>query len=198
MKIERKNAKQKGEGQVLENIKAWLNDPDTNELSEKDKEILERLDFAYDQLKIDPPKIVARKMAAKFGYSVRNAQYDIQKCKILFNPINRRDVEWIRNFIIEDAILQIKAAREKLDMRAWNNARSQLLKLYIAEQKDKAEIDPEMLGNNKYYITVNFGNAAKKIDMNKLHELPEDKRLKLTEFLYSDINIEDAKEIMNS
>ena len=186
------------ENTALEHIQAWLREPGTMELSEKETEIYDRLDYCYDQLKIDRPVVVARKLMQKYGYTDRTAYADIQRCQKLFNPINRRDLEWIRNFIVDDAILQIQVAREKFDQKAWQRARADLLKMYEIDKRDKAVIDPDMLGRNNYFITINFGSEAKKIDMNELHKLPVDKRIKLTEFLFQDVDIEDAKIIMES
>ncbi len=186
------------ENTALEHIQAWLREPGTEELSAKEIEIYDRLDFCYDQLKIDRPVVVARKLMKKYGYTDRSAYYDIQRCQKLFNPINRRDLEWIRNFIVDDAILQIQVAREKFDQRAWNRARADLIKMYAIDKKDKAAIDPEMLGRNNYYITINYGAKAKKINMDELHKLPVNKRVELTSFLFQDVEIEDAKVIMES
>lgn len=181
-----------------ERIRAWLDDPETTELSENDKKIWERLDYAYDQLKITQPANVARRMQKKFGISYSQARRDIRTCERILSPANRRDADWLRNFIIEDAIKQIKSAEEKGDHKSWQRARADLIRMYSLEKDDQGQINPQELGNNTYYVLVNLGHKAEKIDMNKIHKLPEQRKVELTSELFRDIDIEEAKIIQNS
>jgi len=188
----------KAEDITLDRIRAWLNEPGAPELSETDRKIYDRLDFCYDQLKIEKPSSVIRRLIKKFEISQAQAYKDLTNCQKLLNPINRRELEWIRNFIVDDAILQMKVAKDRVDMKAWEKARGDLIRIYAIEKEDKTGIDPELLGNNQYFVAINFGEKAEMIDLNKLHKLPVEKRVKLSEFLYHDIEIEDAKFIMES
>jgi len=182
----------------FEKIRAWLNEPDAEEITPEQRLIYDRWDFAYDQLKLERPPSVARRLMLKYGVSRSTAYNDIGWCQKLLNPINRRDLEWVRNYLVEDAILQVNAARTALDMRAWDKASTRLLKLYAIERDEKDGIDPELLGNNNYYITVNFGDKVEKINLDELSKLPEKKRMSLTEAMFGEIDIEDAKTIMES
>lgn len=183
---------------TLDRIRAWLNEPGSQELSDIDRAIYDRWDYAYDQLKIEKPSAVVNRLIGKFDISKAQAYVDIKNCQTLLNPINRRDLDWIRNFIVEDAMLQIKVAKQRFDLKAWEKARTDLLRIYAIEKEDKAGIDPELLGRNEYYVTINFGNNAEKINLNEIHKLPTNKRVQLTEFLYNDIEAEDAKFILES
>jgi len=188
----------KAEDITIDRLRAWLNDPGTEELSPKDREIYNRWDYAYDQLKIETPSSVINRLVSKFSISKAQAYRDLQHCQKLLNPINRHDLDWIRNFIIEDALLQIEVARENVDHKTWQKARADLIRIYMIEKGDKAAIDPELLGRNEYFITINFGDNVEKINMNELHKLPVNKRVELTNFLFNDIDIEDAKFIIES
>ncbi|MDF1546410.1 MAG: hypothetical protein P1P88_01220 [Bacteroidales bacterium] len=188
----------KAENITLDRIRAWLNDPDSSELSETDRAIYDRWDFAYDQLKIEKPAAVINRLMVKFDISKAQAYVDIRNCQRLLNPINRRDSDWLRNFIVDDAILQIKVARERVDSRAWQKARADLIRIYAIEKDDNKGIDPELLGGNEYFITINFGDHIEKINMNELHKMPLNKRIEKTEFLFQDIDEEDAKFILES
>jgi len=183
---------------TFEKIRGWLNDSNAPALSELEKAIYERLDYAYDQLKIEPPSSVVSRLMRKFDISKNQAYRDIRDAQKLLNPINRQDLEWIRNFIIDDALLHIKVARERIDNRSWQKARADLIRIYAIEKSEKATIDPEMLGRNEYFVTINFGSHAEKINLNKLHELPDNRRIQLTDFLFADAQIEDVEFIMNS
>jgi hypothetical protein len=188
----------KAEHITLDRIRSWLNDPDSETLSPKDREIYDRWDYAYDQLKIEKPAAVANRLMQKFNIKRSQAFKDILDCQRLLNPVNRRDLEWIRNYIVDDAILQMKVAKEALDFKAWEKARADLIKIYAIEKNDIVGIDPELLGNNQYYIQLNVNNENKVIDMTKIHKLPEKKREELCEFLFQDIDIDDAEEMMKS
>jgi len=181
-----------------EKIRAWLNDPEAEELTAEQRHIYARWDYAYDQLKLENTAAVARRLMMKFKISRATAYNDIQYCNLLLNPINRRDAEWLHNFIVEDAILQIKAAREKIDMKAWQKARADLIKIYAINKANQSEFNPAQLGNNNYYIAINFGNEIEKINTNELDQLPENKKTDLINLLYKDIDISDAESIMNS
>lgn len=188
----------KAEDITLDRIRAWLNDPEAGELNATDRAIYDRWDFAYDQLKIEKPAAVVNRMIKRFEICKAQAYRDIQNCQKLLNPINRHDLDWVRNFIIEDALLQIKVARDRVDSRAWQKARADLIRMYAIEKEDNKGIDPELLGNNEYYITINFGDKLEKINLNELHKMPVNKRVDKTEFLFRDIDVDDAKFILGS
>lgn len=188
----------KAEDITLDRIRAWLNDPESGELSDKDREIYNRWDYAYDQLKTEKPAAVVNRLIAKFGVSRPQAYRDIKSCQRLLNPVNRRDVDWLRNFIVDDAILQIKVARDSLDTKAWQKARADLIKIYAIEKDEKAGLDPELLGRNEYFVAINFGDKIEKINLGELHKMPANKRQELTEFLFNDIDEKGAEFILES
>lgn len=183
---------------TFDRIRQWIDNPDSTELSQKDKEIYTRWDFAYDQLKTNKPAAVTNRMVKKFNISESQARKDIRHANQLLNPINRRDSEWIRNYIVEDAMDQIEIARQKQDMKAWQKARMDLIKIYQIDKEDKENIDPDALGQNNYFITIIQGGQARKINIDKLQSLPEDKRIEYTEFLFEEIEDTEAEEIMKS
>ncbi len=184
---------------TFDKIRNWINNPDDIGLSESDKRIYTRWDYAYDQLKIEKPSAVVNRLVKKFGISHTLAYWDIRQAQKLFNPVIRRETEWLRDIIVEDALLQMQVAKEMLDSRAWREARQDLIKIYAIDKANVEGIDPKMLGKNNYYILVNINNKVKKLDFNKLNELPVDKRIELTDdFLYKELDSEaEAKDIMN-
>jgi len=182
----------------LEKLRAWLNDPNTSHLTEDEKQAWERIDFAYDQLKIETPPHVVNRMMKKFNITRAQASRDLQLCNSLLAPQNRIDLGWLRNFIIDDALLQIKVAQETLDHKAWTSGRNTLEKVYLQELSTQAPIDPELLGGNNYFALINMNGQLQKIDLNKVVEMPQTRREKLTEFIFEDISEDTAKIMLES
>ena len=183
---------------TFDKIRAWVDNPDCDDLSVKDKDILARWDYAYDQLKISKPAQVVNRLIKKFEIKVSQAYLDIRNANKLFNPVNRRSKEWLRNFIVEDAILQMETAKSNLDQRAWQLARQDLIKIYALEKGDEDGIDPSLLGNNNYFIAINIDSKIEKIDYDKLHGMPMERKQELTNFLFPEIEDADVIDIMNS
>ncbi|MCF8219667.1 MAG: hypothetical protein K9J21_11900 [Bacteroidales bacterium] len=189
----------KAEDITFNRIREWLNDPNPQNLSDKDREIYERWDFAYDQLKYERPAAVVNRIKKKFGVHENTARSDVKNAQRLFNPTLRIEAEWLEKYIIDDAKLQIQAAREAADFKAWNSARNSLIKMYELLKDKQAKIDPNQLGNNQYVLAVNFGDTYQKIDVNKLFSLQNDDKGRITELLYKPIeNTDEAENIMKS
>jgi len=163
-----------------------------------EQEVLSRLSFAYDQLKYESAKTTAARLQQKFGISVRQAFYDIQRCKTLFNPIFKADIDWLENFILEDAKCQMVSAKAEGNHSAWMGARTHLLKMYAMLKANDTGFDIDKMGNNNYYVVVASDNKAIKLDLDKVHELPINERVELSHsILLREIDAEEAELIMN-
>jgi len=184
---------------TFDKIRAWLNNSETVELSDNDKKIYERWDYAYDQLKVEKPAAVVQRLKTKFGISTALAYKDLRDCQKLLSPANRRDADWIQNFIIEELMLQIKVGRESLDKTLWQKATENLTKIWQTLKGDTNELDTELLGNNKYFIVIGNKSEVQKIDYDKISELPTEKLVEITDFLFSELESEkEAESIMKS
>ena len=192
------NKKTRVEDMSVDMIRSWIANPDTVELSPIQKTILERIDFAYDNLKIEPSHKVVKKIVYKFKVSFETALLDVERCKKIFNPTLRVDAEWLEQFIVNDALKQIKACQKMLDHKHWQAARADLLKIYAHIKQAGDKIDPSILGDNNYFMVVNFGSNAQKIDYNKLNSLPIQERVELTDFLFQDADEVQIEEILES
>lgn len=182
----------------LDRIRAWIENPDTEELSEVDKRILERIDFAYNLLKIEPPHKVIKNIVNRYKVSYDTACRDVEFTNKLWNPRLRITSEWLEQFIINDALSQMKACKQMLDMSTWQKTRADLIKVYTAMIGRQAPIDPQLLGHNNYFLAINFGGQVEKIDANKLNQLPAGKREELAEMLFPDIEDIEVESVMNS
>jgi len=185
---------------IYEYIANWVNTPHHPQLNERQQNVFDRMSFAYDQLKLESPTTVVNRIVKKFNVKPSTARMDIQKCQAIFSPQLIRTAEWLENFIIEDAMKQIKVAQELLDMKAWQTARADLIKIYAKKIDRKQKINPSDLGHNQYYITVNFGNKyIEKLDLLKLHEMPIAQKMKrIANYLYQDKDIQEITEIIES
>lgn len=189
--------RKKTEELTLDRLRAFVNG-DYDKISDKDKKILLRLDFAYDQLKNETRANTVKRIVWKFKVSERQAQVDVKDCLRLFVPINRVDVEWLGNFIIEDAKLQLLGARAEGNHNARIKARAHLMKMFIVAKSEQSEIDPDMLGNNNYYVVVSNGDKMIQFNLDELNSLPLNKKMEITEdILFEEIDEEKAKLMMN-
>ena len=183
---------------TFDKIRQWVDNPDADDLSQKDKDIYERWTFAYDQLVHERTSAVVNRMMRKFDLSKAQAYLDITNCKKLLNPLYRKDTEWLRNFIIDDNILQIKVAKGINDAKAWQKANANLIRMYAIEKADKEGIDPNLLGNNSYYVMLNNGGETRKLDLDKIAQMDPGAKEKMTDYLFEDIDNDKAEFLINS
>ncbi|MEA1971976.1 MAG: hypothetical protein U9N34_01565, partial [Candidatus Cloacimonadota bacterium] len=112
---------------TFDRIRQWIDNPEYSDLSEKDKLIWARWDFAYDQLKQETNPVVVNRLMHKFEISQAQAYNDIHNSQKLLSPINRRESSWLRNFLIEDALQRRKYAVETSNQKAWAEASNTIL-----------------------------------------------------------------------
>jgi hypothetical protein len=183
---------------TFDRIRAYIDNQDSAPLSVKDKELLDRWDFAYDNLKISSRSAVVSRLMKKYDIAQMTAYKDVLSAERLFGAINRRSPEWLRDFIVEDAVKHLRYATETNNDKARIEARNTLLKVYALDKNDVEGIDPKLLGNNNYFIAVNFGDRVEKINYDKLMEMPTEKKMKMTDFLFQDIDDVECEKIMQS
>lgn len=181
----------------LYKLRAYI-DGKTEYLSPIEQAQLDRLYFAYDQLKTESIWNAAKRIQRRFDVSISQAHRDVHDCKKLFNPTNKHDIDWIENFLIEDIKLQMNVAKAEQNHTAWANARTHLLRMYAIMSKKELGIDPEILGNNSYFAVAIANNQIIKLNLDEVFKLPENERLELSSsILYSEIDAETAKKMMD-
>lgn len=192
--------KQLAELTNYDRIKAWMLEPEKSKaLTPTDKEVLERWDFADTQLRRFPKKkMVAEMIRKKFKGSVSRAYLDIYNAQRLFGSVHPFQKEWWRNFLIEDILVLLEAARKRADLKAWNAAHANLIKAAGLEKVDEDKVDPEIISKHNFFTVIQIGNANFKIDLDTFHSLPLVTRDKIIKELDKEIGEDIAFEIMES
>ncbi len=180
-------------------IQKWINDPDSNKISESDKKIFDRLDFADTQLRRKPrKKEAAQLIAAKFNITLRQAYNDLWYAQKLFGSIHPFNKDWWRNWLIEDIVTLIESCKVTGDLKTWASAHANLVKAIGLDQKEEIPIDPEILSQHNYYTVINVDNKSIKIGLEDLIKIPLSSRKRVLDALNKPIDESEALEIMNS
>jgi len=183
----------------LDKIKKWVQDPETSRISESDKKIFDRLDFADTQLRRKPrKKEVANLIVAKYGITLRQAYNDIWSAQKLFGSVYPINKDWWRNWLIDDILLLIDSSKATKDLKSWASAQANLIKALALDQKDDPNVDPEILGKHNFYTVININNKTIKLNMQDFQKIPVSYRKKVIDALNIPIDESDAVEIMRS
>jgi len=184
-------------------IEKWLHNPETPAISENDKKIYDRMKFAYDGLQRHPKKHVATSLQRVFGISHSLAYYDINNAVKLFNPINRQDKEFIKIWIIERLMTDIRIMRAKdhltaTEYKALQGLYASLIKVSGNDRKeDGDEIDPDLLGNNTLIANFVINNRNIQINFDDINSKPATKEM-LMQNIDQDISFEEAKTLLEN
>ena len=186
------------------NIYKWINNPTAPELTQKDKDFYDRLVFAYEQLRIESKSNTVARLIKRYSLSQSQAYKDINNAIALFNPIYLQDKEFVKVFLIENIMRNIR----RLDMadndrpykfKMLDRLYSQLYKVAGLDQNNE-KIDPEMLGGNKFYAQFIFNNTEQQVfvDFDNKKAVPEKTQKELIEFSYENIDINQATEFLET
>ena len=108
-------------------------------------------------------------------------------CQRLFAPSMGYDIDFLKNFIITDALQQIKIATTgTINHKAWTEARNTLVKMYTLDKQDGEQISPEMLGHNTYIVTLPDDNKIIKQNLFEMDKLSATRRDEIVSKLFSD------------
>jgi len=109
------------------------------------------------------------------------------------------DYDFWHTWLINDIIKNIERCRSARTVKADRVIAMEHANLIKAlGEKPPKEIDPKLVEQHTFILTVNINGAPTNIDLLKFLALPEGTRKKVTDALISDIGIEDAEEIMTS
>lgn len=181
----------------LHKLRAFV-DGKTDMLKPSEQAQLDRMHFAYTQLRYESTRATVRRIVQKYNVTERQAFKDIAQCKKLFVPLYKDDIDWLEHYIIEDIKKSIQAFQVEGNASAWNNARAQLIKMYTIMAARDTNFDIDKLGNNNYFVVVGNEGELQKIDLDKIYELPTNERVKISHsFLKNEISAEEAQKIMN-
>ncbi|MEA3378524.1 MAG: hypothetical protein U9Q69_02680 [Nanoarchaeota archaeon] len=206
--------KYKAENQRFERIKNWALSQEENgrQLSEHDKRAFERYDSADNLLRKYPvKKHVAELLKKKYDISTASAYRDIEAAETIFNSVNRINKEFLKRWLIEDAMTLIAKAKGQkkriledgtvqdaidTDFKAWNQAHSNLIKILGFDREDSQLPDPALFEQHNYYAVIMINGTPKKMTEKQFLELPTAKKNEVIEGFYAPIDEKDAKKIM--
>ena len=174
----------------------WVMNRDSVYISDKDKEIFDRLDFCDNQLrKYSKQRDVESMMRVKYpNISITQIKNDIACTKRLFSVINTFNKDYEKLFLLEDIKDTMIQARKKGDLNARTKAQknySQVLGL------DKDDIDESKLENHQYVLTIATKESVLKINLLEIGELPFTSKKRISDSLESDMSVDDAYLILN-
>ena len=177
-------------------LRSFMNSDD-GELAHKDKIILERWKFAYDQLQIEKKHHVALRLQKIYPISQSLAYKDINNARKLFNPLNRHDIEferiWLVNMIKGDILTAQKIANIERRLRLTDRLYERYYKALGLDKDEIERIDPELLGGNTLVAQFNLNNTVINMNLDENRVIPKALKDELMTAMYEDISIEDAQ-----
>jgi hypothetical protein len=187
---------------TYDKIVAHCLDPDKSPLSKEHQNIFNRWNVADDLLRRYPKDKQAMIMLRKKfpDLSIPHAYVDLQNAKKLFNYTNPVNKEFIRRWVIQDCLTMIELTKSmgSRGLKAWNNARLQLIKAAQLEESDKLLPDPEILESHQFFTVINIKGQHIKLDLDAFNKLPISTRKDLADLIHAPITEDQAAEIMDS
>lgn len=156
-------------------------------LSDRQKELFERLKSINRWLMKNPPGVVVRMIRNTFtsenGHAVseRTAYRYIQYSKDLFNSISTaKDSDFGARLVMEWAYEARELAIRRKDARAYVSLLKVLIDAFGLKDANGLQIDPEDLQQNNFYVQLNIigsdGQTRERIDLNNIDHIPEEQR----------------------
>ena len=183
-----------------EKIKAHILDPANSPLTEEHQEQLNRvLSIArlLDRYPIQK-NAVALHMQKYKNIKQRQAYEDCHIAMRLFHTIHTFDFDFWHQWLINDIVRNMEYCRKMKNdpkaLRVLALEHTNLMK--VLGEKPVKEIDPKLVESNTFIIPIQINNQTHTFDLMKFLKLPEDMRQRVAAALVTEINITDAKEIM--
>lgn len=188
------------EDHKYEKIKAHVLDPNNSPLEPEHQVQLDRIMSMAKLLDRYPiqKNAVAIHLQKYKDIKLRQAYEDCRMAMRLFNTIHTFDYDFWHQWLINDIIRNMEYCRKlKDDPKALRVLAMEHLNLIRALGERPADkLDPKIYESNTFIIPIQINNQTHTFDLMKFLKLPEEMRQKVASALVTDINIEDAKEIM--
>ncbi|MDL2312988.1 hypothetical protein LJC68_08955 [Bacteroidales bacterium OttesenSCG-928-B11] len=180
----------------FEAVSLYYSTGNSESLSEKQKEILDRLRTAHAILRKYPRKSVAAlKLQARYPHiSKEQAFVDIRNACKFWNKYDSVDRDFLEGWFLDWLMKEIADPATSDTARAKNIA---TLQKFLA-QLPPVKIDPKLMESNQIFIQFNFKDREFCMPENLLQRLPADVRSQLMGNLRDEIGEDTAFEILNS
>jgi hypothetical protein len=189
------------EDQKYELIKAHVLDPDHSPLKPADQLQMNRVMSMARLLDRHPIQSDAVKLHLKKYTDIKRTQaYEDSRIAIrLFNTMHTFDYEFWHKWLIEDIVRNIDISKRRNNVKGDRVVAVEHNNLIKAlGEKPLKEIDPRLIEQHTFILTININGVPTNIDLMKFLALPEDLRKKVSDALIPDINIQEAEVIMES
>jgi hypothetical protein len=179
-------------------IKGHLQNPESVVLSEEHRKMLDRIFSMQRVLQRWPqPRTALAIHRSKFPeISRRTAYNDMQYARELENTYHTFDYDFWNNWLIQDVIDQIQAAKAKGDMKAWAAGHANLKK--AIGERPMEEMDPKLLEKHTFIINVKGMKDGVQINIDNLDQLSTLQRKEIADAVWEEIDENQAKQILES
>jgi hypothetical protein len=189
------------EDQKYDKIKAHILHPDESPLPADQQEQLNRVLSIARVLDTNPIDRHAVAIHLKKYKSIKRTQAyeDCRLAKKLFNTIHTNDYDFWQTWLINDISESIKRCKRMHNVKAERIIAilyGQLIK--ALGEKPVQEIDPKLVEQHTFIITININGVPTNIDLMKFLEVPVSVRRKLTDAIITDIDEIEAAQIIES
>lgn len=186
-----------------EEIKGYMLDPDSSELSPEKREMLDRVISASKILDKNPIQrhAVALHQQKYPNISRAQAYRDLSMAVRVFNTLHTFDYDFWRTWLINDIVTNIENARKLQSDKGYRVVAMEHANLIKAIGERPEELpDPKRNEKHQFYILIQNDNRQIKIDMNNLKDLPAAALQELNRAIYggNEITEADAEEMLNT
>lgn len=184
-------------------IKGYMLNPETSELPEEQRELLDRVISATKVLDKNPiqKQAVALHQQKYPDISRAQAYEDLRLGVRLFNTLHSFDYDLWRTWLLNDIVRNIencRNAKSDKDRRVIAMEHANLIKAIGEKPQDLP--DPKRNEKHQFYILIQNNNQQIKVDLNSLKDLPTAALQELNRAIYggNEITDVDVEELMNS
>jgi hypothetical protein len=189
------------EDQKYELIKAHVLDPANSPLPPDQQELFSRVMSMAGTLDRYPIVRQAVQIHLKKYKGIKRSQayIDADLARRLFPTIYNNQYEFWQTWLINDIAESIRRCKTYHNVKA-EKVLASLYNVMIKAigEKPAKDIDPKLVEQHNFILTVNVNGLPTQLDLMKFLELPAPARKKFTDALITEINDEDAVKIMDS
>lgn len=179
-------------------IKNYLADSRSVQLNEEHKYMIDRVFSLARVFDRHPQRKTALALhRAKYPDISRNtAVKDLEYAMRLNNSRHTFDYPFWQNWLIQDCVDQIQAARTAGDLKAWAAGLSLMIK--VIGKKPEQETDPKLIEKHTFLLQVKHRKLGPTINVDDLDKIPKKMKEEIVANIWEEITDEEAEWMINS
>jgi len=179
-------------------IKSYLSHSKNVELNEEHKYMIDRVFSLARVFDRYPQRKAALALhRAKYPDISRNtAVKDLEYAMRVNNSYHTFDYPFWQNWLIQDCVDQIQAARAAGNLRAWAAGLRVMTK--AIGKRPEQETDPKLIEKHTFLIRVNHKTVGPIINVDDLDKLPKKVREEIAANIWEEITDEEAARILKT